>query len=143
MNVNHNHYVPCPEPSLTMDLAPHCNPNVVTVLADNGVCGLHARQRGGGGACWVDVEGSSRCRARSSSVNFGHQMEVVSDGALRGGEHRVVTNARDAGTSLATFVTPAMGCAVPAAPGMVPDGQLLSWAEVFGADSAEAGRPAR
>ena len=50
-------------------------------------------------------------------------MEVVSNGALRSGEHRVVTNARAARTSVATFVMPAMCCAVAAAPGMVPDGE--------------------
>ncbi|RLN07645.1 hypothetical protein C2845_PM11G08700 [Panicum miliaceum] len=45
-------------------------------------------------------------------------MEVVRNGALRGGEHRVVTNARAARTSQATFVMPARW----APPGMVPDG---------------------
>ena len=43
--MNVNHYVACPDPSLTMGLAPHCDPNVVTVLADNGVRGLQARRR--------------------------------------------------------------------------------------------------
>jgi 2'-deoxymugineic-acid 2'-dioxygenase / mugineic-acid 3-dioxygenase len=137
--MNVNHYVPCPEPSLTMGLAPHCDPNVVTVLADNGVCGLQARQRGSGGG-WVDVEPLPGALV----VNFGHQMEVVSNGALRGGEHRVVTNARAARTSLATFVMPAMGCAVAAAPGMVPDGEApqyrpFTYQEFMGAYTAAIG----
>ncbi|RLN07067.1 hypothetical protein C2845_PM11G21500 [Panicum miliaceum] len=70
--MNVNHYVPCPDPSLTMGLAPHCDPNVVTVLLDNGVRGLQARQRGGGGG-WVNVEPLPGALV----VNFGHQMEDV------------------------------------------------------------------
>nr|CAB3451523.1 unnamed protein product [Digitaria exilis] len=111
--MNVNHYVACPEPSLTLGLAPHCDPNVVTVLADNGVAGLQTRRRDGGGGGWVDVEPMPGAFVRSAN------------GAVRAGEHLVVTNARAARTSLAAFVMPAMGCNVAAAPGLlgVPDGE--------------------
>ncbi|CAL4967689.1 unnamed protein product [Urochloa decumbens] len=105
--VNANHYAACPDPSLTLGLAPHCDPNVVTVHADNGVPG------------WVDVAPAPGALV----VNFGHQMEVVSNGAMRAGEHRVVTDARAARTSVAAFFMPAMGCAVAAAPGTVAAGE--------------------
>jgi 2'-deoxymugineic-acid 2'-dioxygenase/mugineic-acid 3-dioxygenase len=121
--MNVNHYAPCPDPSLTLGLAPHCDPNVVTVLTDNGVHGLQTRKQGGGGGGWVDVVPRL---PGALVVNFGHQMEVVSNGALRAGEHRVVTNARAGRTSLATFLTPAMGCAVAPAPGLVADGEASS-----------------
>ncbi|KAL6911262.1 hypothetical protein ACP4OV_000067 [Aristida adscensionis] len=122
--MNVNHYVACPDPSLTLGLAPHCDPNLVTLLVDNGVAGLQVRHAGGGGGGggrggWVDVEPLPGALV----VNFGHQMEVVSNGAVSAGEHRVVTNARAARTTVATFVMPAMGCAVAPAPELVPDGE--------------------
>ncbi|XP_062220757.1 2'-deoxymugineic-acid 2'-dioxygenase-like [Phragmites australis] len=113
--MNVNHYVPCPDPSLTLGLAPHCDPNLVTLLMENGVSGLQVLHGGG----WVDVEPLPGALI----VNFGHQMEVISNGGVRSGEHRVVTNARAARTSVATFVMPEMCCAVAPAPELVPDGE--------------------
>ncbi|CAL4886040.1 unnamed protein product [Urochloa decumbens] len=142
--VNANHYRACPDPSLTMGLAPHCDPNVVTVLADNGVPGLQARRRGygggGGDGGWVDVAPVPGALV----VNFGHQMELVSNGAMRAGEHRVVTDARAARTSVAAFFMPAMGCAVAAAPGTVAAGEkplfrTFTYQEFMGAYTAVAG----
>lgn len=120
--MNVNHYVACPDPSLTLGIAPHCDPNVVTVLMDNGVRGLQARRHGsggGGGEGWVDVDPPPGALV----VNFGHQMEVVTNGRVRAGEHRAVTSARAARTSVAAFVMPAMGCVVSPAPGMVAEGE--------------------
>ncbi|KAL6911261.1 hypothetical protein ACP4OV_000066 [Aristida adscensionis] len=110
-----SHYVACPDPSLTLGLAPHCDPNLVTLLMDSGVAGLQARHGGG----WVAVKPLPGALV----VNFGHQMEVVSNGAVSAGEHRVVTNARAARTSVATFVRPETGCAVAPAPELVAGGE--------------------
>ncbi|XP_004955287.2 2'-deoxymugineic-acid 2'-dioxygenase [Setaria italica] len=136
--MNVNHYTPCPDPTVTLGLVPHCDPNVVTVLTDNGVRGLQTRRRGGGG--WDDVVPLPGALV----VNFGHQMEVVSNGTLRGGEHRVVTNARAGRTSLATFLMPAMDCAVSPAPGLVADGEAslyrpYTYQEFLGAYTAAVG----
>ncbi|CAL5040055.1 unnamed protein product [Urochloa decumbens] len=117
MLMNVNHYVPCPDPSLTLGLGSHCDPNIITVLMENGVRGLQTRRRGGGG--WVDVEPLPGALV----VNFGHQMEVISNGALWSDEHRVVTNARAARTSLAVFVMPEMGSVVSPALGLVAGGK--------------------
>ncbi|CAL5049505.1 unnamed protein product [Urochloa decumbens] len=117
MLMNVNHYVPCPDPSLTLGLGSHCDPNIITVLMENGVRGLQTWRRGGGG--WVDVEPLPGALV----VNFGHQMEVISNGALWSDEHRVVTNTRAARTSLAVFVMPEMGSVVSPAPGLVAGGE--------------------
>lgn len=121
--MNVNHYVACPDPSLTLGIAPHCDPNVVTVLMDNGVRGLQARRRRGEGegGGWVDVDPPPGALV----VNFGHQMEAVTNGRVRAGEHRAVTSARAARTSLAAFVMPAMGYVVSPAPGVVAEGEAL------------------
>lgn len=50
-------------------------------------------------------------------------MQVISNGGMRSGEHRVVTNTRVVRTSLATFVMPEMGCTVAPAPELVGDGK--------------------
>ncbi|KAL6591516.1 hypothetical protein ACP70R_050019 [Stipagrostis hirtigluma subsp. patula] len=116
--MNVNHYVPCPDPSVTLGLAPHCDPNLVTLLMANGVTGLQTRHGGGGGG-WVDVEPLPGALV----VNFGHQMEAISNGRMKSGEHRVVTNARAARTSVAAFVMPEMGCTVTPAPELVSGGE--------------------
>ncbi|CAN6215893.1 unnamed protein product [Urochloa humidicola] len=137
--MNVNYYAPCPDPSLTLGLDSHCDPNVITVLMENGVRGLQTRRRGGGGG-WSDVEPVPGALV----VNFGHQMEVISNGALCGGEHRVVTNARAARTSLAAFVMPEMGCVISPAPGLVAGGEAplyrpYTYQEFFGAYVAATG----
>jgi 2'-deoxymugineic-acid 2'-dioxygenase / mugineic-acid 3-dioxygenase len=66
--MNVNHYVPCPDPSLTMGLAPH------TVLADNGVRGLQAAAPAGNGVA---------CPLASPTLgigpHFGPKLKVVLD----------------------------------------------------------------
>ncbi|CAL5020263.1 unnamed protein product [Urochloa decumbens] len=75
--------VPGPEPDDGPGAPLRPGPNVVTVLADNGVPGLQALRRrrrgaggggGGGDGGWVDVAPVPGALV----VNFGHQMEVVS-----------------------------------------------------------------
>ncbi|XP_020155802.1 2'-deoxymugineic-acid 2'-dioxygenase-like [Aegilops tauschii subsp. strangulata] len=118
--MNVNHYPPCPDPSLTLGAGPHCDPGLVTVLMENVGGGLQMLlhgdgDAGGGGMMWVDVDAAPGALV----VNFGHQMEVVSNGRLRSAEHRAVTGARAARTSLATFVWPEPGCTVAPAQELV------------------------
>jgi hypothetical protein len=49
-------------------------------------------------------------------VNYGHQLEIATDGLLRGVEHRAVPDAARPRTSVATFLMPTDDCLVrPAA----------------------------
>ncbi|KAE8811951.1 hypothetical protein D1007_11177 [Hordeum vulgare] len=143
--MNVNHYPPCPDPSLTLGTGPHCDPGLVTVLMENVGGGLqmllHGDGDAGGSGMWVDVEAAPGALV----LNFGHQMEVISNGRLRSGEHRVVTGARAARTSLASFVWPELECAVATAqelvlaPGEVPLYRPYSYGEFLGVYVAEAG----
>uniref|UniRef100_A0A453PGY9 Fe2OG dioxygenase domain-containing protein n=2 Tax=Aegilops tauschii TaxID=37682 RepID=A0A453PGY9_AEGTS len=144
--MNVNHYPPCPDPSLTLGAGPHCDPGLVTVLMENVGGGLQMLlhgdgDAGGGGVMWVDVDAAPGALV----LNFGHQMEVVSNGRLRSAEHRVVTSARGARTSLATFVWPEPGCTVAPAQELVlaaGEGPLYkphSYGEFLGAYLAEGG----
>ena len=64
-----NYYPPCPDPSLTMGLLPHCDRQLITVLAQGTApCGLQAKYKEG----WIDVKPIPNAFV----VNFGHQLEV-------------------------------------------------------------------
>lgn len=64
-----NYYPPCPDPSLTMGLLPHCDRQLITVLAQGtAACGLQAKYKDG----WIDVKPIPHAFV----VNFGHQLEV-------------------------------------------------------------------
>lgn len=66
--INVNYYAPCPDPSLTLGLPPHCDRNVITLLLPGTVSGLQIMHKGS----WIGVES-----IRSALVvNFGHQLEV-------------------------------------------------------------------
>uniref|UniRef100_A0A803LFC8 Fe2OG dioxygenase domain-containing protein n=2 Tax=Chenopodium quinoa TaxID=63459 RepID=A0A803LFC8_CHEQI len=97
-----NHYPPCPDPSLTLGLPKHCDPNVITLLLQDIVPGLQV--------C-VDNEWQlvQPC-PNAFVVNMGHQMQVISNGKLKGAEHRVVTNAEKSRTTASYFVVPSKDC---------------------------------
>ncbi|KAL9275238.1 Hyoscyamine 6-dioxygenase-like protein [Drosera capensis] len=47
-----NHYPPCPDPSLTLGLAKHCDPNLITILMQGDVPGLQVFKDGE----WISVQ---------------------------------------------------------------------------------------
>lgn len=66
--MNVNWYPPCPDPSLTMGLVPHCDRPLLTVLSQGDVSGLQAKHRGR----WIDVHPVPNAFV----INLGHLMEV-------------------------------------------------------------------
>uniref|UniRef100_A0ACD5TB85 Uncharacterized protein n=1 Tax=Avena sativa TaxID=4498 RepID=A0ACD5TB85_AVESA len=111
--MNVNYYPPCPDPSLTLGLLPHCDRHLLTVLSQGDVAGLQARHQGR----WILV----RPVPGAFVVNFGHQMEIVTNGALASVEHRAVTNSAVARMSVATLVMPKNDCRIGPAPEMVDE----------------------
>ncbi|KAG1358762.1 putative 1-aminocyclopropane-1-carboxylate oxidase [Cocos nucifera] len=52
-----HYYPPCPEPDLTVGLADHTDPGVLTVLLQDHIGGLQVKRKGEDGECyWVDVK---------------------------------------------------------------------------------------
>uniref|UniRef100_A0A803M7R0 Fe2OG dioxygenase domain-containing protein n=2 Tax=Chenopodium quinoa TaxID=63459 RepID=A0A803M7R0_CHEQI len=97
-----NHYPPCPDPSFTLGLPKHCDPNVITLLLQDIVPGLQVR---------VDNEWQLvQPRPNAFVVNIAHQMQVISNGKLKGAEHRVVTNTEKSRTTASYFVVPSKDC---------------------------------
>lgn len=68
--------------------APHCDSGFVTLLAQDGVEGLQARD---GNGAWVDVPPAEGTLA----VNFGRLLERWSGGRIRATEHRVIGSGRE------------------------------------------------
>jgi glycine cleavage system H protein len=102
-------------PGLTLGLPPHCDRNLITVLLQPGyVCGLQVSYGGG----WIDVEPVPGALV----INFGHQLEIATNGLLRSVEHRAVANAVVARTSVAAFIMPTMDCMVEPAKELVGEG---------------------
>nr|XP_020179400.1 2'-deoxymugineic-acid 2'-dioxygenase-like [Aegilops tauschii subsp. strangulata] len=93
-----NYYPPCPDPTVTMGLFAHCDRHLLTVLSQADIAGLQARH----GERWLLVHPIPGAFV----VNFGHQMEMVTNGVLASVEHLAVTNSAVARMSMATHVNP-------------------------------------
>ncbi|WVZ82418.1 hypothetical protein U9M48_029684 [Paspalum notatum var. saurae] len=99
-----NHYPVSPDPSKTLGLPPHCDRNLITVLLPGAVQGLEVAYKGD----WIKVQPAPG----TFVVNFGQQLEVVTNGMLKSIEHRATTNSTLARTSVATFIMPAGDCLI-------------------------------
>ncbi|XP_058077937.1 protein DMR6-LIKE OXYGENASE 1-like [Magnolia sinica] len=106
-----NHYPKCPDPTLTLGLPKHCDPNVITLLLQGEVCGLQVFKD----KEWMAVE----ALPNAFVVNLGHQMEIISNGQLKSVEHRAVTNSTVARTTVVTFIYPDMDSIMEPAPTLV------------------------
>ncbi|CAN6340041.1 unnamed protein product [Urochloa humidicola] len=114
VDVDINHYPPCPEPSRTLGLPPHCDRDLITVLLPSAVPGLEVAYNGD----WIKVQPMPA----SFVVNFGLQLEVVTNGMLKSVEHRAVTNSAAPRMSVATFIVPADDCVIGPAEEFVGEG---------------------
>ncbi|XP_062190736.1 2'-deoxymugineic-acid 2'-dioxygenase-like [Phragmites australis] len=102
--VNVNHYPPCPDPARTLGLPPHCDRNLITLLLQGNVPGLQVSYHGD----WINVQPVPNAFV----VNFGHQLEIATNGLLKSIEHRATPNAALPRTSVATFIMPTEDCLV-------------------------------
>ncbi|KAL0390923.1 UNVERIFIED_CONTAM: protein DMR6-LIKE OXYGENASE 2 [Sesamum calycinum] len=93
-----NYYPPCPDPALTLGLPKHADPNLITVLNQGAVPGLQVLID----EEWLALEPVPNAFV----VNIGHALQVISNGMLRCAEHRVVTNAYVARTTVTSFIQP-------------------------------------
>ncbi|KAJ0520123.1 putative oxoglutarate/iron-dependent dioxygenase, non-heme dioxygenase domain-containing protein [Helianthus annuus] len=109
-----NHYPPCPDPSLTLGLPKHADPNLITVLLQGNVTGLQVFKDGQ----WLGVEPLPHAFV----VNIGHQLQIISNGKLRSAEHRAVTNLREARTTIVSFISPCQDTIIEPAKSMIDTG---------------------
>ncbi|GMH30823.1 hypothetical protein Nepgr_032666 [Nepenthes gracilis] len=106
-----NHYPPCPDPSLTLGLSKHCDPNLITLLIQGDVPGLQVLKDDE----WIGVEPLPHAFV----VNVGYLLHIISNGKLKGAMHRAVTNAKTTRTSAAFFINAAENSIVQPAKALV------------------------
>ncbi|XP_050254005.1 hyoscyamine 6-dioxygenase-like [Quercus robur] len=94
-----NHYPPCPDPTLTLGVPKHRDPVLINILLqEDDLCGLQVFKD----EEWIDVEPIPHAFV----VNIGYVLQIISNGKLKGAEHRVVTNSNSARTTASFFVSP-------------------------------------
>ncbi|KAF3965374.1 hypothetical protein ACB098_12G139600 [Castanea mollissima] len=93
-----NHYPPCPDPSLTLGLCKHRDPLVINILLQSDVYGLEVFKD----EEWIGVEPIPNAFV----VTLGVLMQIISNGKLKGAEHRVVTNSNLARTTASFALHP-------------------------------------
>ncbi|KAK1412614.1 hypothetical protein QVD17_34003 [Tagetes erecta] len=93
-----NHYPRCPDPTLTLGLRKHVDPNLITLLSQGSVYGLQVFKDGQ----WLGVEPMPHAFV----VNIGFQLQIISNGKLKSAEHRAVTNSREDRTTIVSFINP-------------------------------------
>ncbi|KAJ4781465.1 2-oxoglutarate (2OG) and Fe(II)-dependent oxygenase superfamily protein [Rhynchospora pubera] len=126
-----NFYPPCPDPSLTMGLLPHCDRQLITVLAQGtAATGLQAKYK----QKWINVKPIPSAFV----VNFGHQLEIVTNGILKSVEHRALTNSTVARTSIATMTMPTMDCLIAPAKELVNENNPPMYKEFIFRDFIKA-----
>ncbi|GAB4841710.1 hypothetical protein Ancab_022432 [Ancistrocladus abbreviatus] len=108
-----NHYPPCPDPSLTLGLAAHCDPNLITILLQGDVPGLQVFKDGE----WIGIDPLPGAFV----VNIGYVLHAVSNGKLKSAVHRAVTNSYTARTTAAFFIYPTEDCLVKPAKALVTE----------------------
>ncbi|KAM7521699.1 hypothetical protein LguiA_011601 [Lonicera macranthoides] len=106
-----NHHVPCPDPSLTLGMPEHCDPNLISMLHQCDVFGLQAFKDGE----WVGVEP----RTDAFVVIPGLQLRVISNEKLMSPIHRVVTHSEEPRTTIGTFLTPSSDFSIEPARALV------------------------
>ncbi|PKU66857.1 protein DMR6-LIKE OXYGENASE 2 [Dendrobium catenatum] len=108
-----NYYPQCPQPELTYGLPAHKDPNVITILMQDGVTGLQVMRDGK----WVAVE----AEAGELVVNVGDQLQVLSNGRYTSVLHRAVVNKDIERLSVPTFYCPGPETVVEAAEELVDE----------------------
>ncbi|KAG6394976.1 hypothetical protein SASPL_145567 [Salvia splendens] len=93
-----NHHIPCPDPSLTLGMPQHTDPNLITILQQCSVPGLQVFRH----HQWMDVPSDPT----AFLVVPGLQLKVMSNGRFWSPIHRVMTHREEARTTIGTFLIP-------------------------------------
>ncbi|KAL2903927.1 2'-deoxymugineic-acid 2'-dioxygenase [Bienertia sinuspersici] len=113
LDMNVNHYPPCPDPTLTLAVARHRDRSLITLVMQGDVAGLQFLKDGE----WIPVDPMPDVFA----VNLGNVMQVASNGLLKSGEHQAVTNQKVARESAAVFLCPGDDRVIEPAKGLISE----------------------
>ncbi|KAK4408139.1 Hyoscyamine 6-dioxygenase [Sesamum angolense] len=96
-----NHHIPCPNPSLTLGMPEHCDPNLISMLQQCPIPGLQVFHQGQ----WMNVDPMPNAFV----VIPGLQLKVISNGKFSSPIHRVMTHPKEGRTTMGTFLIPSHG----------------------------------
>ncbi|KAJ4822097.1 hypothetical protein Tsubulata_002812, partial [Turnera subulata] len=105
-----NYYPASPDPSLTMGIPKHCDPNLITILLQDDVLGLQVFKDGE----WISVDPVPNAFV----VNIGYQLQIATNDKMKSVEHRAVST-RETRTTAAFFVSPSIDCIIEPAKDLV------------------------
>ncbi|GJN22392.1 hypothetical protein PR202_gb09948 [Eleusine coracana subsp. coracana] len=108
-----NFYPPCPQPELTLGVAPHTDMSTVTILVPNEVQGLQVFRDGH----WYDA----KYVPDALIVHIGDQIEIFSNGEYKAVLHRTTVNKEKTRMSWPVFVEPPGELVVGPHPKLVSD----------------------
>nr|ABK23283.1 unknown [Picea sitchensis] len=109
-----NYYPPCPQPDMVNGLKPHSDPNMLTVLLDDGVEGLQVRKD----EDWLTVPPVPGALI----INIGDMLQIISNGKYKSAEHRAVVNTNQNRMSIVMFLSPQDDVLIDAAPELIDEG---------------------
>uniref|UniRef100_A0A0D9VLG8 anthocyanidin synthase n=1 Tax=Leersia perrieri TaxID=77586 RepID=A0A0D9VLG8_9ORYZ len=108
-----NFYPPCPEPELTLGVAPHTDLSTLTVLVPNEVQGLQVFRDGH----WYDAA----YVPDALIIHIGDQIEILSNGRYKAVLHRTTVNKEKTRMSWPVFIEPPPEYVVGPHPQLVTD----------------------
>ncbi|XP_031113623.1 hyoscyamine 6-dioxygenase-like [Ipomoea triloba] len=110
-----NHHIPCPDPSLTLGMPVHADPNLITLLHQGHVPGLQLLKDGR----WTEV-----APLRNAFIILpGLTLKVVSNDRFNTAIHRVVTNSKQTRTTIGVFLGPSQEISIEPAGALVDSGE--------------------
>lgn len=108
-----NFYPPCPQPELTLGVAPHTDMSTFTILVPNEVQGLQIFKDGH----WYDA----KYVPNALIIHIGDQIEILSNGRYKAVLHRTTVNKEKTRMSWPVFVEPSREHVVGPHPQLVTD----------------------
>ncbi|KAK8634230.1 hypothetical protein V6N13_015058 [Hibiscus sabdariffa] len=94
-----NYYPPCPQPDLTVGIASHADPGVLTLVLQDHIGGLQIKHKGE----WVDVKPVHGALV----INIADILQILSNDEYVSVEHRVLANpSKEPRVSIAVFFNP-------------------------------------
>lgn len=118
-----NHHIPCPDPSLTLGMPQHSDPNLITLLHQCSVPGLQVLRHGQ----WMNVEPTPDAFV----VIPGLQLKVISNGRFSSPVHRVMAHSGEARTTIGTFLIPSNEVVIEPAEEYDPVYRGFTYSEFF------------
>ncbi|CAI9107651.1 OLC1v1007059C1 [Oldenlandia corymbosa var. corymbosa] len=127
-----NYHIPCPDPSLTLGMPEHFDPNIITMVHQLAIPGLQIFKDGE----WLGV----KTLPNAVFVIPGLQLKVISNDLFKSPLHRVIPHATETRTTISSFLVPSTDVLIEPAEvalGNPPVYKAFTYKEFFAANSGK------